>query len=165
MTVENISKTYGEKNLFQNISFTITEKERVGLIGVNGTGKSSLLKIIAGVDVPDSGEIITGKDYTIAYLPQQPNLNEQQTVLDQVFQSKAPSIRLLKEYEEMLQLLNKNPTKEDVQQKLADLHQKMDTMNAWDANAQAQTILSKLGIHQFDQQIGELSGGQKNVSL
>lgn len=70
LTVENVSKTYGEKQLFNSISFTIGEKERVGLIGVNGTGKSSLLKIIAGLDTPDEGKIITSKDYSITFLNQ-----------------------------------------------------------------------------------------------
>lgn len=161
ITIENISKSYGEKELFRNISFTITERERVGLIGINGTGKSSLLKIIAGIDVPDSGEIIAGKDYSIAYLSQQPELNEERTILEQVFQSEAPSIRLLKAYEQTIQQLAKLPNNEALQQRLVSLQQEMDTINAWDASANAQAILSKLGIHQFDQKIGELSGGQK----
>lgn len=161
ITIENVSKTYGEKELFRHISFTIKEKERVGLIGINGTGKSSLLKIIAGLDTSDGGEIIAGKDYTIAYLAQQPELKEENTVLEQIFQSDAPAIRLLKEYEQTLLQLNKNPLDEQLQEKLTDMQQKMDATAAWDVSANAQAILSKLGIHAFDQKIAELSGGQK----
>lgn len=161
ISIENISKTYGEKELFRNISFTITEKDRIGLIGINGTGKSSLLKIIAGIDVPDTGEIISGKDYTIAYLPQQPEITADRTVLEQVFLSEAPAIRILKDYEHALFQLNKQPTNERLQQKLVDMQQKMEAMNAWDANANARAILSKLGIDHYDQKISELSGGQK----
>jgi ABC transport system ATP-binding/permease protein len=97
LTVENVTKTYGEKQLFNNISITIGEKERVGLIGINGTGKSSLLKIIAGLDQPDDGKIITGKDYSIAFLDQQPDLDSAKTVLEQVFHGEAPILRLVRE--------------------------------------------------------------------
>src|SRR5579875_1563899 len=109
LTVENVSKSYGEKQLFQNISFTIAEKERVGLIGVNGTGKTSLLKIVAGADLPDEGTIITGKDYTISFLHQQPEFNTDRTVLEQVFLGDAPVVKLMREYENTLLKLNINP--------------------------------------------------------
>ena len=82
LTVENLSKSYGDKQLFQQISFHINEKERVGLIGVNGTGKSSLLKIIAKIDDPDTGELIHPNDYTINYLSQQPDLNTELSILE-----------------------------------------------------------------------------------
>ncbi|MDV2887735.1 ATP-binding cassette domain-containing protein, partial [Alkalihalophilus pseudofirmus] len=97
--VENITKIYGEKQLFQEISFTIAEKERIGLIGINGTGKSSLLKIVAGIDQPDAGMINAGKDYSIAYLQQHPEFDADRTVLEQVFHGDAPILQLMREYE------------------------------------------------------------------
>jgi ABC transport system ATP-binding/permease protein len=161
LTVENVSKTYGEKQLFDHISFTITEKERVGLIGINGTGKSSLLKIIAGVDHPDDGNISTGKDYTISYLDQQPEIVAERTVLEQVFHGEAPVLRLLREYENALLKLNQSPNNEKWQEELFQLQKQMDALNAWDASTNAKTILMKLGIDDFSKKVGELSGGQK----
>lgn len=161
LTVENVSKTYGEKHLFEEISFNITDNERVGVIGVNGTGKSTLLKIIAGVDVSDTGMITHTKGYKISYLSQQPDFQENMTVLEQVFHGDTPLIRLLKEYEETLLHLEENAGDAKVQQKLFDLQQKMDSMDAWDASSNAKAVLTKLGIDNFTQNIKELSGGQK----
>ena len=161
ISIESVSKSYGEKQLFQDISITITEKDRVGLIGVNGTGKSSLLKIVAGIDIPDSGEMVKAKDYTISYLSQQPELNPELTVLEQVFEGDAPILKQLREYEQALYLLNQNPNDESIQERLFDTQKKMDAENAWDANANAKAILTKLGITEFTKKVGELSGGQK----
>ncbi|MDR7075373.1 ATP-binding cassette subfamily F protein uup [Neobacillus niacini] len=161
LTVENVTKTYGEKQLFNNISITIGEKERVGLIGINGTGKSSLLKIIAGIDQPDDGKIITGKDYSIAFLDQQPDLDSAKTVLEQVFHGEAPILKLMREYEKTLLLLNTAPNDTKVQENLFHLQKQMDALNAWDASTNAKSILMKLGIEDFTKKIGELSGGQK----
>lgn len=166
ITIENLSKTYGEKELFKEISFTIAEKERVGLIGVNGTGKSSLLKIVAGVDVPDSGEIVMPKDYKIAYSSQSPVLNEELTVLDQVFEGDAPVLRVVKEYEKVLMDLESHPDQTNVQDALYEIQRKMDAVDGWDVGTNAKTILTKLGITDFNKKISELSGGQKKrVSL
>ncbi|MBY0154808.1 ABC-F family ATP-binding cassette domain-containing protein [Cytobacillus oceanisediminis] len=161
ISVENVTKTYGEKELFNDISFTIAEKERAGLIGVNGTGKSSLLKVIAGVDLPDSGEIVTPRDYTISYSAQQPELNYDLTVLEQVFAGDAPILVLQREYEQALLELSMHPEDSDIQQNLFELQKRMDTLDAWEVNTDAKTILTKLGIEEFSKKIGELSGGQK----
>jgi ATP-binding cassette subfamily F protein uup len=161
LSVEHLSKSYGEKLLFQDISFTIGEKERIGLIGVNGTGKSTLLKIVAGNDLPDEGVITAPNDYSIGYLPQEPELMGDRTVLDQIFQSEAEVIRLLKEYESTAALLEKNPQQAELADKLFELQKKMDALNAWEASTNAKIILTKLGIEEFDQKIAALSGGQK----
>lgn len=161
ISIEKMTKTYGEKVLFNDISFTIAEKDRVGLIGVNGTGKSSLLKIVAGVDVPDSGEIISPKDFTISYSAQEPELNPELSVLAQVFAGDAPVLVLLRMYEQTLLDLNRAPDDQAIQAKLFDQQKKMDALNAWEASTNAKSILTKLGIEDFDQKIGELSGGQK----
>lgn len=156
-----MTKTYGEKELFNEVSFTISPKERVGLIGVNGTGKSSLLKIVAGVDFPDSGEVSAPKDYRIAYSEQNPELNSELTVLEQVFAGEAPVLKLLKEYEETLLELNRKPDESEIQERLFDLQKKMDALDGWDASTNAKTILNKLGIEDYGKKVGELSGGQK----
>ncbi|MBU8878966.1 ABC-F family ATP-binding cassette domain-containing protein [Bacillus sp. FJAT-29790] len=161
ITIENVTKTYGEKELFNAISFIISEKDRVGLIGVNGTGKSSLLKIVAGVDLPDSGEISCPKDYTISYSAQQPDLDPELSVLAQVFAGDAPVLVLLREYEQTLLELNRTPDDTAIQEKLFEQQKRMDSLNAWEASTNAKSILTKLGIEDFDKKIGELSGGQK----
>ena len=161
LTVENITKSYGEKTLFKDIGFTIIEKERAGLIGVNGTGKSSLLKIIAGLDEADSGEMTKPNDYVISYLSQEPELNQELTVLSQVFQSEAAVIRVMREYETALIQLEANPENERNQEELFEAQRQMEIHNAWDANANAKAVLTKLGISEFTKKVGELSGGQK----
>jgi ABC transport system ATP-binding/permease protein len=161
ISIENITKSYGEKVLFRGINFTIGERDRVGLIGVNGTGKSSLLKIVAGIDQADTGEIVTGKDYHISYLSQQPDLEPDLTVLEQVFYGEAPILKLMREYETTLLGLEKNPDNTKVQEELMNLQQHMDSANAWDANTAAKAILTKLGITDFTKKTAELSGGQK----
>jgi ABC transport system ATP-binding/permease protein len=161
MSVENVTKSYGEKILFEDVSFTIGERERVGLIGVNGTGKSSLLKIIAGIDLPDSGSLTTPKDYQMSYLSQQPELNPDLSVLEQVFFGEAPILKLLKEYETTLFNMEKDPADLSLHEELIRLQQRMDSLDAWDANTAAKTILTKLGIADFDKRTGDLSGGQK----
>ncbi|WP_453995609.1 ABC-F family ATP-binding cassette domain-containing protein [Bacillus nitroreducens] len=161
LTVENVAKSYAEKMLFEDISFSITDNERIGIIGVNGTGKSTLLKIIAGVEEADRGEITHSKGYTISYLPQQPDFTKGNTVLDQVFQGNSPLLRLLKEYEEAMIQIERDSMNTANQEKLYELQQKMDAANAWEANSNAKAVLSKLGINDFSQDVTELSGGQK----
>ncbi|WP_310171158.1 ABC-F family ATP-binding cassette domain-containing protein [Neobacillus niacini] len=161
LTVETVTKTYGEKQLFNDISFTIGEKERVGLIGVNGTGKSSLLKIVAGLDQPDEGKIIAGKDYSIAFLPQQPEFDADRTVLEQVYHGEAPILKMMRNYEKTLQQLNLSPNDSKFQDELFQFQKQMDALNAWDASTNAKSILTKLGIEDFGKKISELSGGQK----
>lgn len=161
LTIENLSKSYGEKPLFQDLSFSVIEGQRIGIIGVNGTGKSTLLKIIAGVEQADGGEITHTRGYTISYLAQQPQFDESLTVLEQVFYGDTPLIRLLREYETVLLALEKDAMSETAQGELFRLQQQMDAMNAWDANANAKALLTKLGIVDFSAKVGELSGGQK----
>jgi ABC transport system ATP-binding/permease protein len=161
ITVENVTKTYGEKELFNGISFTIGERERVGLIGVNGTGKSSLLRIVAGIDQPDSGDLIFAKDYKISFLSQQPEMEPEKTVLDQVFSGEAPILKLMRDYEIILSELSRKPDDSGLQERFYDLQRKMDSSDGWDANTAAKSILMQLGISDFSKKMGELSGGQK----
>lgn len=160
-TIEHVSKSYGDKQLFKDISFTIAEKERIGLIGVNGTGKSSLLKIVAGADLPDEGTLTAGKDYSIAYLSQHPTFDSDKTVIDQVFQGDSSIMKLLRAYEDTLNQLNHSPNDQKLQGNLFQLQKQMDAQNGWDASTNAKTILMKLGIEDMSKKVNELSGGQK----
>ncbi|RXZ00440.1 ABC-F family ATP-binding cassette domain-containing protein [Fictibacillus sp. S7] len=166
LSVEQLSKSYGDKTLFQDISFTISEKQRIGIIGVNGTGKSTLLKIIAGLESADTGEIIHANDFHIEYLSQTPYFEEGVTVLEAVFYGNSPLMQLLREYERAISSLEADPQNEKLQNKLFSLQQKMDAMDAWDTNTTAKTVLNRLGITMLEQQVSMLSGGQqKRVAI
>ncbi|UYZ12306.1 MULTISPECIES: ABC-F family ATP-binding cassette domain-containing protein [Brevibacillus] len=166
LSVEHLSKSYGEKVLFDDISFHIAEQQRIGLIGVNGTGKSTLLKILAGQETADSGSIVHANRFRVEYLPQHPVFAENSTVLEQVFYGDSPLIQLLREYEQAVADLQTDPHDERKQARMFSLQSRMDAADAWEANTQAKTILTQLGIHDFSQQVHELSGGQrKRVAL
>jgi len=161
LTAEKISKSYSEKILFEEISIGISEGEKIGLIGINGTGKSTLLKVIAGVESPDKGSIISGSSVKIEYLSQNPTFENKITVLKQIFKGDSPIMNLLMEYEYILQKFNANPDDSQLERKLIILTQHMDIMKAWTIENEAKTMLTKLGIFDFNAEIGTLSGGQK----
>lgn len=166
LIVSNLTKTVGDKTLFQNIEFTIYEGERAGLIGINGTGKSTLLSIIAKKQDADTVEFDHPNKYRIAYLEQDPQFPQDLTVLQAVFSGDSPILQLNRAYEEAVAALSQNPQSEKLQNELFRLQQQMDTENAWDVNALAKQALTKLGIDMFDQQVTSLSGGQqKRVAL
>ncbi|MTH53599.1 ATP-binding cassette domain-containing protein [Bacillus mangrovi] len=166
LTVENLYKTYGEKVLFDHLSFSISEKHRIGLIGVNGTGKSTLLKYLAGAESAESGKMIHANAFHIEYLPQAPALNEDLTVLDQIYFGDAAVMRGMRDYEKALAELEENPADEKKQAALIAMQQKVDELNAWDAITTAKTVLTRLGITSFSKKIRELSGGQaKRVAI
>ncbi|WP_077318047.1 ABC-F family ATP-binding cassette domain-containing protein [Virgibacillus proomii] len=161
LTIENITKTYGDKTLFHSISLHIAGRERIGLIGVNGTGKSTLLKIIAGIEPADEGKMEHPKDYQIEYLAQDPDLDSSLTVMEQLYYGDSPMMQVMRAYERALLRLQLDATNEKAQTDLLNIQQKMDELDAWEANTNAKTILTKLGITNFNKQIALLSGGQK----
>ncbi|WYP27603.1 ABC-F family ATP-binding cassette domain-containing protein [Alkalihalobacillus sp. FSL W8-0930] len=161
LRVENLHKTFGEKTLFDHLSFTIEEKERIGLIGVNGTGKSTLLKVLAGLEGAEEVNLFHSNDFSVTYLPQQPDLTENRTILEQIYYGESVIMKAMRAYEQALIDLEKQPESEKVQNRFMTAQQKMDQESAWEANTTAKTILSKLGIRDVSQKIGSLSGGQK----
>lgn len=166
LSAENISKSFGEKILFKNISFGINEGEKVGVIGINGTGKSTFLKVLIGIEPPDSGTISTANGLRIEYLSQNPFFEDDATILQQIFSGNNPVIELIKEYEDTLDKLSNDQEDKDLQEKLLKLNQKMDAADAWTMESEAKMILTKLGITSFAAKVGTLSGGQrKRVAL
>lgn len=160
-SVENLYKTYGEKVLFEDLSFSISDKDRIGLIGINGTGKSTLLKVLAKEEGMDRGTMIHANNFHIEYLPQQPSLDENMSVIEQIYYGDASIMVAMREYEEALYRLEQDPENERYQQQLLNKQQKMDECNAWDANTVAKTILTRLGVTDFLKSVCQLSGGQK----
>lgn len=161
LTIENLYKTYGDKTLFHNVTCTIEKQDRIGLIGVNGTGKSTLLQVIAGIDSAEKGAIKHAKDYQIEYLEQDPQLNPELTVIEQIYYGDATIMKVMRNYEQALHQLQENADSEKAQSHLMNMQQLMDQHEAWEANAAAKSILTKLGINHFNKKITELSGGQK----
>ncbi|EAD2051963.1 ABC transporter ATP-binding protein [Listeria monocytogenes] len=161
LKVENLTKTYGEKSLFENISLTITEGERIGLIGVNGTGKSTLLQIISGSESGDKGTVTKAKDYTIGYLAQDPAFNEEDTVLAAVFDGDTAALRAMRKYEEVLLAMSLDAENTKLHDAYTAASQEMDASAAWDMNTEAKTILERLGITDLTAKISALSGGQR----
>lgn len=163
LKVVQLHKTYGEKTIFDQLSFLIHEKDRVGLIGINGTGKSSLLKILAGIERGDGDQqtVFYPSDYQIGYLAQEPDLNVDQTILEAVFQADNPQVRAVRAYEQALGELSQNGADEAAQQRYTQAEQKMNELDAWTIDAQAKSILQQVGLSDLTKKIAELSGGQK----
>ena len=168
LKVTDLKKTYGEKDLFDQISFLIHEKDRIGLIGTNGTGKTSLLNIIAGIDSGDGDRqtVFYPTDYRIGYLSQAAEFSDELTVLQAVFQGNSPLIQTVRAYEEALIELVENGEDPNVQKRYAKVEEQMNKEDAWTTDTNAKIILQKLGISELDKKINTLSGGQKKrVSL
>ena len=165
LTVEGISKSFGDKKIFDDITFGIDEGDRIGLIGINGTGKSTLLKIVAGNESADSGQKKKKNGLRIGYLPQTPDFDPEDTVLGQVFNCDSPVINLIKEYEQAVREVELTGSEES-QKALYALNDKMDAADAWNIESDAKTILTKLNIPDFYKKAGTLSGGQlKRMAL
>ncbi|MER1954505.1 MAG: ABC-F family ATP-binding cassette domain-containing protein [Desemzia incerta] len=166
LKVENLTRTYGEKVLLNEVNFSIMEGDRIGLIGVNGSGKTSLLNTLTGRDKAEKGSIQKPKDYRIGYLMQDPELDGDKSVFDAVFQGETPILKAVREYEKALEQLNKDPMNETYQHQFSKAEQVMTQEDAWIADTNAKIILTQLGVTQLNQLVSTLSGGQrKRVGL
>ena len=154
LSVENLSKSYPHRVLFDNISFGIDKGQKVALIAKNGSGKSSLISILKGLDTPKSGQFAFNKEIDVAFLDQAPTLNNDLTVMDAIFEKNSPIVQAIKEYD--LALAN-TENAERFDRALAQMEQ----LEAWDYEARLKEMLSFLKINNLDQKISELSGGQK----
>ncbi|HZL12066.1 MAG TPA: ABC-F family ATP-binding cassette domain-containing protein [Prolixibacteraceae bacterium] len=158
LQAENLSKRFGEQLLFEDISFTIFEHQKVAIIARNGAGKTTLMEILAGNDTPESGQITKTSDVRISYLKQIPDLNEDQTVFETVFQSGDEIVETIRNFE----LAVRQNNKDDIN-KYTEM---MEHHHAWDYEVKVKQILTQLKIYDYDQPISELSGGQrKRVAL
>ncbi len=154
VSVENIAKAFGERILFKNISFGINEGQKIGFVAKNGTGKTSLLDIIAGDEAPDEGQVVYRKNLKVAFLPQEPNLDPNLTIEQTIFASDNQILQVINAYEKALQ----NPDDSEAYQKAFE---QMDAINAWDFETQYKQILFKLKLEDLSKKVDELSGGQK----
>ena len=161
LTIENLHKTYGTKTLLAGIDFMIRTGDRVGLIGPNGTGKSSFLKVIAGLDNYDDGLIKHPNQYSIAYLDQNPEFDEVKSILETVYDSNAPQIQLVLNYENIRIELEADPMNERLQTNFTRITDEMNAKEGWDVEVRARTILSQLGLNDLSRSIASCSGGER----
>jgi ATP-binding cassette subfamily F protein uup len=166
-TLRSLKKDFGIKEILKDASLSLDEGDKVGLIGTNGSGKSTLLKMIAGLEPIDGGEIWINSGTKIVYLPQQPDLDDNHTVLEQVFADSGEQMALVREYEELShKLAHGQGNDENLMSRLSSIAQYLEAAGAWELETNAKIILSKLGIQDFDAKISTLSGGyRKRIAL
>lgn len=159
LVAQNISKSLFDKKLFEDINLSVKKGDRIGLVGKNGSGKSTLLKILSGIELPDSGEITTNNSIKFSYLAQDPNLNSDRSIYEEIYSSESELMKIVRNYHKSL----KNPSEEDFMVSAID---KMNSSSAWDFDSKITEIMSELKLDQIDNTIDKLSGGQKKrVSL
>lgn len=166
LAVTGLEKTYGTKTLLAGIDFAIRTGDRIGLIGPNGTGKSSFLKVLADQTDYDQGTIDKPKDYRIAYLAQNPDLDPNQTILDTVFAGDTPELKLLHDYEVANLALLSDPDNSQLQEAFQTITEAMNLADAWQIEVKAKTVLTQLGLVNLNQRVGDCSGGeQKRIGI
>jgi ATP-binding cassette subfamily F protein uup len=166
-TARSLKKDFGIKEILRDATFSLEEGDKVGLIGTNGSGKSTLLKMMAGLEPIDGGDVWVNAGSAIVYLPQQPSLNEENTVLEQVFADSGEQMALVREYESISkQLAHDHGQTDELMAKLSHVSQRIEAANAWELETKAKVVLSKLGIEDFDAKIATLSGGyRKRIAI
>ncbi len=163
LSFENIRKNYGDKVLLKQVTGFLEERDKIGIVGLNGTGKSTFLKILAGVEEADQGSVTLSKDVRMMYLPQMPEIQEDLTILSYIFQWRQSVLQELERYEALLAHPRDD---QDWQNDLHHLAEHLELSGAWEWELRAKTVLTQLGIKDFDRPMGQLSGGErKRVAL
>jgi len=167
LTIESLHKSYGIKPLLDEVTFSLSDDEKMGLIGANGSGKTTLMRIIAGLEPSDGGRVSIPSRTRVSFLPQNPEFDAEQSVLSAVFDQGDATLRLLHDYEEASHALSgTDEADEGLLARVSDLSHQLDVTGSWDREASAHAILDRLGINDTDAIVGTLSGGQrKRVAL
>src|SRR5688572_20281515 len=153
VSAEGLTKSFGITPLFRDISFNINEGDKIALIARNGVGKSTLLRILAGRDTVDEGKLCIHKDVTVAWFEQDPQFEEEKTVLENIFHVEHPVMKAIADYEAAAETEDGHA--------LAEAMSRMEDLNAWEFEAKVKEILGKLNVHHLQNKMNELSGGQR----
>ncbi|WP_258098075.1 ABC-F family ATP-binding cassette domain-containing protein [Marinoscillum pacificum] len=163
LSVENLAKSYDSRQLFEGLTFGLDQGQKAALVGVNGCGKSTMMKIIAGLEPPDKGEVSFRKGVRVAMVPQNPDFDSEDNIVQAVFAEDIEELNVVRDYEIALHKATIDPENAP---DITPLIERMDQLNAWDYESKVKQILGELGLHNLDQKMGELSGGQrKRVAL
>src|SRR5690606_22104875 len=166
VSLENISKNYGFKPLFENVTLGLEDRDKVGIIGANGSGKTTLLRIIAGIETPDTGRVVRAKGKSLAYLSQDPPYDADLTVLETIFASSSGIMQTIRDYEAVCHDLAAGNHDEALLQRMSDLQHELEMNGGWEIEANARAVLTRLDITDTAAKMGALSGGQrKRVAL
>ena len=167
LSLEAVGKNYGVKPLFDDVTIGLEDTDKIGIIGANGSGKTTFLRVIAGIEQPDAGKITRAQGKTLAYLPQNPPIDEEKTVLEMIFESSSDAMQLLLDYENACnELAAKSGKDEKLLAKISDLQHELETSGAWEIETNARAVLTRLGITDTSAKMRTLSGGQrKRVAL
>ena len=166
LSLENVGKNYGIKPLFENATFGIEERDKIGIIGANGSGKTTLLKVIAGREEPDTGKVVRAQGKTLAFLSQNPQIDDEKTVLETIFAASSGVMKLIRDYETACRDLATHGTNLKLFEKVSELQHELEISGGWEIETNARIVLDKLGIFDTSAQMKTLSGGQrKRVAL
>ena len=165
LSAENLSYSYGARTLFENVSFNVEEGDKYGIIGVNGTGKSTLLRMLANHDAGEKGKLIIPGNVVMEYLPQDPPYDPEATVLEQIFRGDSPLMVLLRAYELAIERATEKPDDKQAQKQLLELQQQMDEQFAWQLESEAKAVLTQLGITRLQQKWVSSAADNANVWL
>src|SRR6476660_5627370 len=166
VSLENVSKNYGFRPLFENVTLGLEDRDKVGIIGANGSGKTTFLRILAGLEEPDTGRVVRAKGQTLAYLSQNPAYDENLSVLETIFASSSGVMRTIRDYEAACHDLAAGSTDASLLHRMSELQHDLETNGGWEIEANARAVLTKLDITDTSAKMGTLSGGQrKRVAL
>jgi ATP-binding cassette subfamily F protein uup len=166
VSLENVSKNFGIKSLFENVTLGLEDRDKIGIIGANGSGKTTLLRVIAGLEQPDTGRVVRAKGKSLAYLSQNPTYDENQTVLETIFASSSGVMQTIRDYEAACHDMAAGDTSSNLLQRMSELQHELETGGGWEIETNARSVLTKLEIHDTSAKVGTLSGGQrKRVAL
>ena len=166
LSLENVSKNYGIKPLFENVSLGLEDSDKIGIIGANGSGKTTLLKVIAGTEEPDTGKVVRASGKTLAFLSQNPPIDEEATVLETIFAASSGVMKLIADYETACHDLALDGSDAKLLEKVSNLQHELEISGGWEIETNARNVLTRLGIHDTSAQMKTLSGGQrKRVAL
>lgn len=164
VSVSKLSKTIGEKKLFSNLDFSISEGEKLAIVGINGSGKSTLLRALLGKEETDSGQIIKNNNLKISILDQNPIFDPKETILDHIYKGDNKLVKTIRKYEDICERMSEG--EEGLDDEFTNASQEMDRLSAWDYEQQIKSILKELGVEKLERKMSELSGGMlKKVEL